>query len=49
MKYSIKKTNGTTIVKEVDPNDKVRIARLEKNKWKKVEEKAAPKEKKETK
>ena len=43
MKFTKKRPDGIVLTKEVNWEDKVQIAQLTKDKWTKVEEKAAPK------
>ena len=43
MKFTKKRPDGVVLTKEVNWEDKVQIAQLTKDKWAKVEEKAAPK------
>ena len=43
MKFTKKRPDGVVLTKEVNWEDKVQIAQLTREKWTKVEEKAAPK------
>ena len=43
MKFTKKGPDGIVLTKEVNWEDKVQIAQLTRDKWTKVEEKAAPK------
>ena len=43
MKFTITRQDGVELTKNVQWDDKVQIAQLEKDGWKKAEEKAAPK------
>ena len=46
MEYTKKRPDGIVLTKKVSWDDKVQIAQLENDKWKKVEEKPEPKAKK---